>query len=35
MIHTGFVAEVQDGEKRLANHRNLLEKFRICRYARG
>ena len=30
MIHTGSVAEVQDEGKRLANHRNLLEKFSIC-----
>ena len=29
MIHTGSVAEVQN-EKRLANHRNLLEEFSIC-----
>lgn len=30
MIHTGSVAEVQDEGKRLANNRNLLEKFSIC-----
>lgn len=30
MIHTGSAAEVQDEGKRLANHRNLLEKFSIC-----
>ena len=29
MIHTGFVAKVQD-KKRLANHRNLLEEFSVC-----
>lgn len=30
MIHTDSVAEVQDEGKRLANNRNLLEKFSIC-----
>ena len=30
MIHTGSVAEVQGEGKRLANNRNLLEKFSIC-----
>lgn len=29
MVHTGFVAKVQD-KKRLANHRNPLEEFSIC-----
>ena len=29
MIHTDSVAEVQDEGKRLANNRNLLEKFSI------
>ena len=30
MIHTSSVAEVQGEGKRLANNRNLLEKFSIC-----
>lgn len=29
MVHTGFVAKVQDEKNRLANHRNPLEEFSI------
>ena len=30
MVHTGFVAEVQGGEKRLVNRGDFFEEFSIC-----
>ena len=30
MVHTGFVAEVQDEEKRLVNRGDFFEEFSIC-----